>query len=64
MKEASGHTAPFLRLSLTVDHEIDRDIKSSKLLAEPSVLLPTPTEMGLDDEQVKVAIRTSLAPGA
>lgn len=52
MKEAARHLAPFLSLALAVDHEIDCHAKTSKLLAEPRVLITAALEVRLNNEQV------------
>jgi hypothetical protein len=62
MKEGAGYATPLVCLALAIDDQIDRDIESSKLPTEPSLLFPAAREVRLDDQQVQVAVRPSLAP--
>ena len=62
MEKGSWHAAPLVRLTPAVDDQIDCDIEPSQLPAEPPVLLPATREIRLDNQQVQVAVRPSLAP--
>ena len=64
MKKGAGYTAPLVRLAPAVDDQIDRDIESPELSSEPSVLLPAAGEIGLDHQQVQIAVGPGLAPRA
>lgn len=63
MKEAAGNIAPLVGLPPPIDHQINCHAEPSQLVAEPSVLLSAPVEVGLDDEQIQIAIGSRLAPG-
>lgn len=62
MKKGAGNAAPLVCLAPAIDDQIDRDIESSQLSAEPPVLLPATREIGLDHQQVQIAVRPGLAP--
>lgn len=64
MHEAARHVAPFLSLALAVDHEVDRNIEAPQLPTKSPILLAASIEVGLDHQQVQVAIRASLTPSA
>ncbi len=61
VKEAAGNIAPSVGLPPPINHQINCHAESPQLLAEPSVLLSAPVEVGLDDEQVQIAIGSRLA---
>ncbi len=63
MKEAAGNIAPLVGLPPPIDHQINCYAEPPQLHAEPSVLLSAPVEVGLDDEQVQIAIRRRLSLG-
>jgi hypothetical protein len=62
MKKGARYAAPLVRLASAIDDQIDCDIETSKLPAEPSVLLSAAAKVRLDDKQVQIAVRLSLAP--
>jgi hypothetical protein len=63
VKEAAGNVAPLVDLPPPIDHQVNCHAEPSQLLADLSVLLSAPIEVGLDDEQVQIAIRTRIASG-
>src|ERR1700761_7312897 len=64
VEQAAGHTTSLIRLSATVDDEVDCNSKPMHLIPQPSVLLTAPLKVRLDHDQVEVTVRPSISMGA
>ena len=62
MEKRARHAAPLVRLALPIDDQVDGDIETSQLPAEAPVLLTATPEIRLDDQQIQIAVRSSLTP--
>jgi len=62
MKKGARYAAPLVCLAPAIDDQINRDIKSSELPAEPPVLLSAARKIGLDHQQIQIAVGPGLAP--
>jgi hypothetical protein len=62
VQERAGKAAPFVSLLSSIEDQVDRHVKSTKRLSEASGLRSPVIEVGLNDDEIQLAIVKSVPP--